>query len=144
MSTNENDEDVLSGPCLCGSVVYEIRGGVGNLSYCHCNMCHKAHGAAFATYAPVGWDAFKFVSGEDKVRRYSSSHDVERTFCSDCGSNLQFTRDDRAGFGLAVGTMDSDPTRRPTAQINTAYNAPWWDLQETPPCFDTHHSQQKT
>ena len=100
-------------------------------------------GAAFATYAPVGWKAFEFVSGEDKVRRYRSSDDVDRSFCSVCGSNLQFIRDDRAGFALAVGTLDDDPIRRPTAQINTAFKAPWWDLHEPPPCFDTYPSQQK-
>ena len=136
------DEDALHGSCLCGGVTYEIRGGVGNLSHCHCQMCRKAHGAAFGTYAPVGWDAFEITAGEALITSYGSSADVRRTFCQVCGSNLQFIRENRRGFGLAVATLDEDPVRRATAQINTQFKAPWWDLHEPPPCFDTYPSEQ--
>ena len=44
---------MLRGSCLCGTVRYEIRGPVGRVSHCHCAMCRKAHGAAFATYGRV-------------------------------------------------------------------------------------------
>ena len=136
------DDSVLKGSCLCGAIAYEIRGGVGNLSHCHCSMCRKAHGAAFGTYAPVAWDAFTFVRGKDHVREYRSSDEVTRTFCELCGSTLQFIRDDRPGFGLAVGTLDSDPIRRPTAQIWAKDKAPWWELQDSPPYYQTYPSAE--
>ena len=141
-NTSIEDSDVLHRSCLCRAVTYEVRGGVGNVLHCHCSMCRKAHGAAFGTYAPVGWSAFTFVRGEDMVQRYRSSDDVHRSFCSVCGSTLQFIREGRAGFALAVGTLDSDPIRRPTAQIFAAHKAPWWDLPDSPPAYDTYPSQQ--
>lgn len=136
-------DPVLTGSCLCGEVRYEIKGGVGNLSHCHCSMCRKGHGAAFATYAPVVWEAFGFTQGEDLVERYRSSDDVTRTFCKRCGSNLQFIRDDRSGFGIAAGTLDDDPIRRPTLQIWARDKAPWWDLHDNPPYHDSYPSNQQ-
>jgi hypothetical protein len=135
--SNANIEK-LTGSCLCNGVSYEISGGVGDLTHCHCSMCRKMHGAAFSTYAPVAWAAFKFIQGEDLISDYRSSEDVTRTFCRACGSTLQFIRDDRPGFGLAVGTLDDDPGRRPTAQIWVSDKAAWWDLQSEPPCYDTY------
>ena len=133
-----SSDTTLSGSCLCSGIRYEIQGGVGNLSHCHCSMCRKGHGAAFATYARVGWKAFKFTQGEDLISRYRSSNNVTRTFCKKCGSNLQFIRDDRPGFGLAAGTLDDDPIRRPTAQIWVGDKAPWWDLHDDPPYDDSY------
>lgn len=126
-------DEPLIGSCLCGEVVYEIDGGVNNLSHCHCSMCRKAHGAAFGTYGKVGWTHFKFTQGEAFVTSYRSSDSITRTFCKQCGSNLQFIPDDRPGFGIAVGTLDSDPGCRATEQIFVADKAPWWDLLDEPP-----------
>ena len=100
--------------------------------HCHCSMCRKIHGAAFGTYAAVAWKEFRFTCGETVVASYRSTSAVTRTFCSKCGSTLQFIRDGRGSFSLAVGTLDSDPGRRATRQIWTKDKAPWWDLTEKP------------
>ena len=131
-----SDDRVLHGSCLCAGVCYEITGGVEGISHCHCSMCRKAHGAAFGTYATVRWAAFAWTSGEELVARYRSSESITRSFCKRCGANLQFIPDDRPGFGLAIGTLDDDPVQKPIEQIWTADKAPWWDLQDEPPCYD--------
>ena len=132
------DETKVRGSCLCGCVRYEVEGRIGDLSHCHCSMCRKAHGAAFGTYGKVAWEGFRITSGEHLVKTYRSSADVSRTFCANCGAALQFIRDGKAGFGLAVGTLDSDCEARATAQIWTRDKAPWWDLERQPPAFDTY------
>jgi hypothetical protein len=38
----------LTGGCQCGAVRYEITGGLGRASICHCRMCQKAFGNALA------------------------------------------------------------------------------------------------
>ena len=52
-------------------------------------MCRKTTGAAFATYVgfPVG-----AVSWTNAPTRFRSSPDVERSFCSRCGSTIGFHR----------------------------------------------------
>ena len=44
---------MIRGSCLCGGIRYEIDGRLHDTQNCHCRMCQKAHGAAFATYAAV-------------------------------------------------------------------------------------------
>ena len=121
---------MLTGSCLCGAVKYQISGGVGEMGHCHCKMCQKAHGAAFGTYAKVMWEDFTFVSSQADVQQYNSSQGITRTFCRKCGSVLQFVREGKPHFGLAVATLDVDPGVRPTYQIWTSSKAPWWELQD--------------
>ena len=79
---------MVKGSCLCGGVHYEIDGEVSLMANCHCSMCRKHHGAAFATYVGVDTADFRWVKGEDLVARYRSSPGLERGFCRTGGSNL--------------------------------------------------------
>ncbi len=128
--------DMHKGSCLCGAVEYEVTGPIGDITLCHCTMCRKEHGAPFGAYAPVRWENFQVVHGENKLKRYRSSADITRTFCSECGSTLQFIRDERPGFGLAVATLDTDLHRVPNAQIFTKYKSSWWPLHDNPPAHE--------
>jgi len=38
---------MLKGSCLCGGVKYEIDGGLGAVTNCHCSLCRKMSGSAF-------------------------------------------------------------------------------------------------
>ncbi len=129
---------MLEGSCLCGAIRYEIDGDLLLMGHCHCSMCRKAHGAAFGTYATVPWENFRMLAGEDQVVAYESSPGVKRTFCGTCGSTLQFIPQDRPNFGLAVGTLDTDPGMKPTYQIWTKDKAPWWHLEEG---LESHETQ---
>ena len=44
----------IQGGCLCGGIRYEVSGPLTDVGNCHCSMCRRFHGAAFATYAKVG------------------------------------------------------------------------------------------
>lgn len=116
---------MLRGSCLCGAVTYAITGEPAEMGHCHCRMCRKAHGAAFATYARVAWTQFEWLGGRSEIATYASSAGISRTFCRICGSNLQFIREGRPHFALAVGTLDTDPGIRPSYQIWTSSRAPW-------------------
>ena len=39
---------MLTGNCLCTDVAFEIHGPVDTMIHCHCSMCRKFHGSAFA------------------------------------------------------------------------------------------------
>jgi 3,4-dihydroxy 2-butanone 4-phosphate synthase len=61
-------------------------------------MCQKAHGASFASFARIRHEDFSVIAGEEAVTTYRSSNAARRTFCSRCGSALQFIRDDAEAF----------------------------------------------
>jgi hypothetical protein len=125
---------MIRGSCLCGSVRYEVHGSLGRVSHCHCSMCRKAHGAAFATYSRVESGDFVLVSGAGDIASYQSSPEVTRTFCKRCGSTLQFISTKRPGsFSLALGTLDDDPGVRASLHIFVGSKAPWFDITDDLP-----------
>ena len=121
---------MIRGSCLCGAVRFEVR-ALGRAVNCHCSMCRKAHGAAFASYARVEASDFSLLAGKDEIAEYRSSPEVTRTFCRRCGSTLQFISTRRPGsFSLALGTLDDDPGVRPSLHIFVDSKAPWFDIAD--------------
>ena len=76
---------MLTGSCLCGDIAFEVHGEIALMIHCHCSMCRKLHGSAFATFG-VAEDGLRWRRGIDKVASYQSSEEGGRTFCSSCGS----------------------------------------------------------
>ena len=127
----------FQGSCLCGAVKYSIDVDIDNPGICHCTMCQKQHGAPFGVYSAVKWEDFTVTEGEDQIEGYRSSEIVTRTFCKTCGSTLQFIRDERPVFGLAVATLDTSFDKPLDVQIFAGDKAPWWPLQDEPVAYDT-------
>lgn len=97
-------------------------------------MCRKAHGAAFATYGSVKAEQVKIAAGEDVIARYASSAEVERWFCSRCGSNVRWLSHKHADlFEIPYGMLDDEPDLKPTINIFTASKAPWFEITDTLP-----------
>jgi len=85
---------MIRGHCECGRVRFEVDSDINDFSHCHCSQCRRLHGAAYATFAGVACDQFRYVSGQDIVKSYSSSESHDRIFCGECGSNIMVTLDD--------------------------------------------------
>ncbi|WP_081879105.1 GFA family protein, partial [Photobacterium sanctipauli] len=90
---------MYKGSCLCGTIKIEISGDIKAVTHCHCKICQKAHGAAFATFAASRDEHFAIVQGESSLKSYESSPGYVRTFCVHCGSNIQWIHD----FGYNSG-----------------------------------------
>ena len=82
---------MYKGSCLCGAVSFEVLVEPHHVSNCHCRMCQKQHGSAFATYASVLKEEFVYLSGVDCLSSYNSSDSIVRKFCSNCGSNIEWS-----------------------------------------------------
>jgi hypothetical protein len=124
---------MIEGSCLCGAVRYRIDGELGPLVCCHCSMCRKAQGSAFAVNAPVPANAFRIVQGEGALRAFRSSPQKERVFCGTCGSPIYSRRDGAADVRIRVGTVDSPVPSRPTAHIYVGSKASWWEIEDDLP-----------
>ena len=125
------------GSCLCGGVAYEIDGEIGEILYCHCSMCRRWHGTAFRTRAAVKKSRFRFVRGEELITEYRSSANTVKRFCRVCGSPLVNSWDPEPdNYGLALGTLATDPGRRPSYHIYVGSKAPWFEITDGLPQFD--------
>ena len=128
---------MISGRCECGRVRFEADAPIQDFSHCHCSMCRRLHGAAFASWAGIPKNSFRYVSGEDSVSVYSSSGSLDRKFCSNCGSSFRSDmKDEPEVVYLAMGNLDGDPERPPGYHFFVASKAPWIDIGDGLPQWD--------
>jgi hypothetical protein len=118
----------MRGSCLCRGVQWEVEGKLEWMGHCHCSMCRKSHGGAFATFAGgFGGVTLRWLAGEELVARYASSPGGSRCFCSTCGAVVPAQFGEGGAF-LPPGCLDDDPGLRPTAHIFVASKAPWYEI----------------
>ena len=79
----------LEGSCHCGAVRFSVEAPhPAPFNLCYCSICRKtAGGGGYAINLGAKAETLA-VEGEDNVKRYASSPEMERAFCSTCGSAL--------------------------------------------------------
>jgi hypothetical protein len=81
---------------------------------------------------------FRWTAGKDLLTLYASSPTTTRTFCKVCGSTLvSLFHDTPDTVGLPMGTLDDDPGIRPTFHVFVWSKAPWFEIKDQLPQFDT-------
>jgi hypothetical protein len=124
----------LTGGCLCGRVRFRIDGRFGLVANCHCSMCRKAQGCAFATNAPVAREHFHLLQGAEFIAEYESSEAKFRCFCRMCGSPIYSHRvADPGVVRVRFGTLDGDPGVRATLHYAVESKAPWFEITDPLP-----------
>lgn len=125
-----------TGGCLCGAVRYDVSGPLAPIQFCHCGMCRKAQGAAFAANIPVATDAFRLRSGEGELREFRASAGKRRVFCGVCGSPVFSQRLDMPEvIRLRVGGLDDDRGLTPGFHIQAAFRAAWCPGEDDLPAY---------
>lgn len=101
-------EPELDGGCLCGKIRFHV-GSDLRVHYCHCDMCRRATGSAFAVLA---WAPVQGLTWDATAPTYRRSSPIARRgFCPDCGTPLTLAYDASPGeIALHVGSFD-DPAR---------------------------------
>lgn len=123
----------VRGKCLCGDVRYEVAGPLGPMSHCHCSMCRKHHGTAFASHvsAPIG--SFRWVAGEEHVSVYRSSPFGTRSFCRKCGSVTPIL-DYELGLALCpAGNLEGELDAQSQAHVFVGSKAAWHTITDALP-----------
>lgn len=119
--------ETYRGSCLCGSVAFEVDGVFGRAGHCHCSMCRKFHGAAYATIVGVDRSAFHWISGEDMLLDYRAPNGTVRSFCSHCGSSMFFSSPKASPdvVEIALAAFDGNVPAVPDAHIFVEFAANW-------------------
>jgi hypothetical protein len=126
---------MITGSCFCGGVRYEVT-RVAIMSHCHCPICRKTTGAAFATWAHVEADCFRFVCGEELIGKHLDENGMGREFCRECGSPAPGKPEHMQTVSVPAGSFDDDPGVRPVAHVFVSTRAHWWTIDDALPCFD--------
>ena len=137
----------LTGGCLCGRVQYRIDGGpaaFGPVANCHCSMCRKAQGSAFATNADVAKGQFHLLQGADCITEYESSPAKFRCFCRHCGSPIYSRRVSRPDVvRVRFGTLNDDPGVRASYHFAVDSKAPWFEIHDELRKVDSEGNEMK-
>jgi len=130
---------MYQGSCLCGTVKFNVKNGIKDIVYCHCSLCRKAQGSAFATNANVAKDDFNFISGEDNLSHYPSSETHTKSFCKTCGSPIM-SRNTASpeNIRIRLGTIESEIRELPEAHIFVASKANWEEICDNLPQYDEY------
>ena len=125
------DDECHTGRCLCGAVVYELRGPLREVLVCHCLECRRWGGHAVAMTA-VGEE--RLVLLEDRGLRWIDSPDSEfnarRGFCGECGSSLFWNSPELETISVAAGTLDGDPGIGTAGHIWTSQAGGYYELPD--------------
>jgi hypothetical protein len=131
------------GSCLCGAVNIEINGTFNNMIdsiiHCHCSLCRKSTGTAYATNGFVNTADFKLTKGDDNLSSFAFKPGRERHFCKTCGSPVYSSNaDDPSRIRIRLGLIDSEITERPVAHIFASSKANWDEIESSIPIHDAH------
>ncbi len=127
----------MTGGCLCGAVRFEVSAPASDLYHCHCSMCRKMHGTAFATYAVIARSAMALTRGEDNLSSFKSSPGVNRSFCRTCGCQIMIDVADEPDNRWFMPAILDDPVHPGAAQrerhIFVGSRIPWLHLDPVLP-----------
>ena len=125
----------VNGGCLCGKVRYRIAGRLFDATHCHCSMCRRQHGAAYASYVDFDPADFSWTDGEALVKVYEPTPEGGWCFCSECGSSMAGTVDGKV-TSVTMGSIEGDPGIRPESHIFAGSKAGWHHIDDQLPRFD--------
>ncbi len=121
----------FTGGCQCGAVRYEVRAPLEMVHYCHCRMCQRAVGNAFALIAGAPRDKLVWVRGMPRL--FNSSSLATRGFCNECGTPLTFGYHESMFTYLTVGSLDHPEMVMPERHYGIESAIPWLHIADDLP-----------
>ena len=128
---------MYKGSCLCGEVVIELNGAITDIVHCHCSLCRKASGTAYATNGFIHSKDLRVVKGQEFIGFYERQPGRRRYFCKNCASPLYSANAaDTSRLRLRIGLLDSAISERPISHNFVSSKANWDDLDASLPRYD--------
>jgi len=120
MKRGWREEPGAHGGCQCGAVRYHIAAGPAKSVVCHCRMCQRATGNAFAPLMEVPSSRIEWTG---TPAEWASSDIAWRGFCAACGTPLYYRSGDTTE--IMAGTLAPSFAFRPHEQIAVESRRPW-------------------
>lgn len=123
---------VAEGGCQCGAVRYAFYVAPQGAHACHCRMCQRAVGGAFALLTGAAKGDFAWTKGAPKF--YASSNLAQRGFCGDCGTPLSFAYNSpEKRIYATIGSLDAPAAAPIASQVGVESKWPWVSFCEDVP-----------
>lgn len=128
----------IVGSCLCGDVGFEMSGDLSRVVHCHCSLCRRSRGTAFASTLFTTPERFRWTRGKDRIRAYRlpPPRTYEADFCGRCGSLVPTVVPDFGLTLLPAGAIDTPLRPLPAVHIYVGSKASWYDITDSAPRFE--------
>lgn len=134
---------MYNGKCLCGAVAISVRGKISDIIHCHCSLCRKNSGTAYATNGFVNRTDFIIEKGHSALSAFSFKPGRTRYFCQHCGSPVYSCNEaDKLRVRVRLGIFDSDIVERPISHNFVDSKANWEEFSADLPHYSTFESSR--
>jgi len=130
----------ITGSCLCGSVTFSTRTKPLSFQYCACESCRKTTGSAHASNLTVPVESLVWLSGEEKITKYTQKEKnpgFPTWFCSECGSFLPHISRSKRVYVVPAGLLDTKIEIKPTDVIYWGESPGWYRSTDSMPKHQT-------
>lgn len=136
----------LDGGCSCGAVRYRLLTAPMFVHCCHCLLCQRQTGSAFAINAIVETARLEFLAGApvpwSMPTESGHPHDIHR--CPSCAVAVWSDYGRRPGLRfLRVATLDRPHAVVPDVHIYVRSRVPWIRLPEGVRAFDEYYELER-
>ncbi|HVJ40160.1 MAG TPA: GFA family protein [Dongiaceae bacterium] len=119
------------GSCQCGWVKFRATAQPRDVHHCHCSMCRRATGGAFATLAWYKDAQIAWLTNQPASFR--SSDIARRGYCPHCGSPIYLKYDLSTDIGLMIGVFAAPETLPPTHHYGVEAKIGWLHVDDDLP-----------
>lgn len=132
------------GSCLCGGIRIEVVAPITDIIHCHCSLCRKSSGTAYATNGFVARDSLVVRQGQHLLGHYELRPGKKRHFCKQCASPIFSSNlDDPKRLRIRLGVLDSDISEAPISHNFVTSKANWDDLDANLPRYEKHEPSRQ-
>lgn len=128
---------MYKGSCLCGAVKVQLSGAISDIIHCHCSLCRKNSGTAYATNGFINIDEFDVLDPSNKLGYFELNEGKKRHFCTVCASPIFSSNPNNPDkLRIRLGILDSNITERPISRNFVSSKANWDNLDDELPRYE--------
>lgn len=132
------------GQYLCDEVKVKVTGKISDIIHCHCSLCRKSTGSAYATNGFVDNNEFSVIQGKALLNRFSFKPGRHHHFFSNSGSPVYSSNEqDASRVRLRLCILESEINERPMSHNFVSSKANWEDLDSELPRYDSFEPGRK-
>tara|TARA_Y100001949_G_scaffold170194_1_gene171057 strand:+ start:682 stop:1125 length:444 start_codon:yes stop_codon:yes gene_type:complete len=138
LGNNIKDLLMYKGSCLCGAIKVELKGSIDSIIHCHCSLCRKNSGTAYATNGFIKTEDFSVLDPKKKLTHFKFKEGKLRHFCSVCASPIfSSNTDNPTKLRIRLGILDTDIEERPISHNFYSSRANWDNIDAELPRYDS-------
>ena len=128
---------LLTGECECRATTYRVADEFLYAANCHCSRCRAGTGTAFKSFAGIEREKLEVTEGADNLLVWGDDMG-NHTRCGTCGSLLFSVVREGERVHVAMGTLQDEPSIRPSEHIFVGSKAPWFEITDDLPQADEY------